>query len=166
MKTTMITKNPALILTAILIATLPFLAAANPNYRTQVRAVVYFYPDIDVYYLTSTSEYVYQLNGHWVYSRKMPACYPVSYTNRLTRYKVGYYGRNPFIEHRRHITRFNGCDRDYRNYRFDERREHFRNNKWDNHRDTRDHKKWESRHDDHRYKHDHEKSRQNHRHRD
>lgn len=71
----------------------------------------YYLPDVDAYYNVPSRQYVYQLNGNWVFRKTLPPRY--SNYDLYSAYKVVMNTPKPYLSHQTHLREYSK----YKNYR-------------------------------------------------
>ncbi|MBG6234196.1 hypothetical protein IWX76_000751 [Pedobacter sp. CAN_A7] len=64
----------------------------------------YYIPDMDVYYYVPSSQYVYQNNGNWKWSKNLPSKYK-NY-DLYNSYKVVMNQKQPYLSHQNHVKQY------------------------------------------------------------
>lgn len=70
----------------------------------------YYIPDVDAYYYVPSSQYIYLVNGRWVWANALPARY--NNFNLYNAYKVVLNSPKPYLQHNVHVTKYVN----YKNY--------------------------------------------------
>ncbi|WP_052496385.1 hypothetical protein [Pedobacter lusitanus] len=71
----------------------------------------YYLPDVDSYYSIASQQYIYQLNGQWVFRKTLPPRY--SGYNLYNGYKVVINSPKPYLNHAQYVNQYSK----YRNYK-------------------------------------------------
>ncbi len=64
----------------------------------------YYLPDVDAYYYVPSNQYIYLLNGVWVWRSSLPARY--SNYDLYNGYKVVMNTRRPYLSHQNHVAQY------------------------------------------------------------
>jgi hypothetical protein len=64
----------------------------------------YYIPAIDAYYYVPTAQYIYLVNGKWVWNKGVPSRY--SSFDLYSAYKVVMNTPKPYLQHQAHVTKY------------------------------------------------------------
>lgn len=64
----------------------------------------YYLPDLDVYYYVPSSQYVYENNGKWKWSKNLPSRY--NNYDLYNSYKVVMNQKQPYLAHHTHVKQY------------------------------------------------------------